>query len=231
MDAAGADRVIQRLLASWEARDLEGLVDCLSDDVEWYDPAMPDPPARGRAAVRAWAEAVIRAFPDFRYEVLPPICHATDGSRCAIKWRITASHLGFLEPPGYAPTGRRAQFEGVDLLEFQGERVRRILTRCRRPSNCWACVFARREAHGGGSLRCECNGFLLGWRASSDDAAEQADAAPGRQPEVPPCAPAGRMDGGTASQLIRSVRPTSQEHRDKEGSSARYEHRPERHHV
>ena len=30
-------------------------------------------------------------------------------------------------------------------------------------------------------------------------------AAPVRQAEVPPCAPAGKMDGGTASQLIRSV--------------------------
>jgi hypothetical protein len=33
-------------------------------------------------------------------------------------------------------------------------------------------------------------------------------AAPVWQAEVPPCAPAGRMDGGTASQLIRSVRLT-----------------------
>ena len=33
-------------------------------------------------------------------------------------------------------------------------------------------------------------------------------AAPVLQAEVPPCAPAGRMDGGTASQLIRSVRRT-----------------------
>ena len=32
-------------------------------------------------------------------------------------------------------------------------------------------------------------------------------AAPERQAEVPPCAPAGESDGGTASQLIRSVRP------------------------
>jgi hypothetical protein len=30
-------------------------------------------------------------------------------------------------------------------------------------------------------------------------------AAPVRQAEVPPCAPAGWTDGGTASQLIRSV--------------------------
>ena len=33
-------------------------------------------------------------------------------------------------------------------------------------------------------------------------------AAPVRRAEVPPCAPAGEMDGGTASQLIRSVGPT-----------------------
>ena len=33
-------------------------------------------------------------------------------------------------------------------------------------------------------------------------------AAPVLQAEVPPCAPAGEMDGRTASQLIRSVRRT-----------------------
>jgi len=35
-------------------------------------------------------------------------------------------------------------------------------------------------------------------------------AAPVWQAEVPPCAPAGQTDGGTASQLIRSVRRTVQ---------------------
>jgi hypothetical protein len=33
-------------------------------------------------------------------------------------------------------------------------------------------------------------------------------AAPERQDKVPPCAPAGQLDGGTASQLIRGVRRT-----------------------
>src|SRR5512136_779790 len=40
-------------------------------------------------------------------------------------------------------------------------------------------------------------------------------AAPERRAEVPPCAPAGETDGGTASQLIRSVGPT------REGARAR----------
>jgi hypothetical protein len=51
-------------------------------------------------------------------------------------------------------------------------------------------------------------------------------AAPVWQAEVPPCAPAGTLDGGTASQLIRSVRWT----RGGEGScrsARRYGHHTE----
>jgi len=36
-------------------------------------------------------------------------------------------------------------------------------------------------------------------------------AAPVRRAEMPPCAPAGETDGGTASQLIRGVRRLSGE--------------------
>jgi hypothetical protein len=43
-------------------------------------------------------------------------------------------------------------------------------------------------------------------------------AAPVRQAEVPPCAPASRMDGGTASQLIRGVGRTVAERRSDLGS-------------
>jgi hypothetical protein len=45
-------------------------------------------------------------------------------------------------------------------------------------------------------------------------------AAPELQAEVPPCAPAGQTDGGTASQLIRDVRPTC---RRAQGRTARHD--------
>lgn len=128
MSSARSEEVVRRLLASWDARDPEGFANCLTDDVEWYDPAMPDPPARGRGAVKEFADAVLHAFPDFTYEVLPPICVAADGTRCAVKWRITGSHVRSLEPLGYAPTGRRVEIEGVDVLDLEGELVKRILT-------------------------------------------------------------------------------------------------------
>jgi len=49
-------------------------------------------------------------------------------------------------------------------------------------------------------------------------------AAPVWRAEVPPCAPAGHTDGGTASQLIRGVGRTSWEGDD--GGHGRAQHEP-----
>jgi len=120
--------MVQRFVDAWNARNLDDFTGHLAHDIEWYDPAMPEPPVRGRAAVRAFAEAILRAFPDFTYEVQPPICSSLDGSRCAVVWRISASHVHELRPVGYAPTGRRATIEGVDVLDIRDGQVTRILT-------------------------------------------------------------------------------------------------------
>ncbi len=128
MSSAAAEDIAQRVLAAWNARDFETFLGLLAEDVEWYDPAMPEPPARGRAAVRAFAEAVLRAFPDFEYEIRGPLCSAADGSRCAIVWRISATHLHPLLPLGYAPTRRKASFDGVDVLDIREGKVTRIMT-------------------------------------------------------------------------------------------------------
>lgn len=125
---ASPTEIANRLLDAWNARDLDTFVGMLSEDVEWYDPAMTQPPARGRAAVREFSEAVLEAFPDFHYEVDAPICIAADGSRCAIIWRISATHQRPLRPLGYAPTGRRASFEGVDVLDIRNGEITRIRT-------------------------------------------------------------------------------------------------------
>ena len=125
--ASPAD-IANRLLDAWNARDLDRFTALLSEDVEWYDPAMPQPPVRGRAAVRQFSETVLEAFPDFHYEVDAPVCTSADGSRCVIVWRISATHRNPLRPLGYAPTGRRASFEGVDVLDIRGGEITRIRT-------------------------------------------------------------------------------------------------------
>ena len=112
---------------AWNAGDLDHFLEFLTDDVEWNDPAM-NAPAKGRAAVEQFARSVLRAFPDFEYAIRHPICVAADCGRCAVPWRITGTHRDYLDPPGYAPTNRRAVFQGVDLLEFRGLQVYKIET-------------------------------------------------------------------------------------------------------
>ena len=118
---------VERMAAAWNARDLEGYLSLLTEDVVWDDPAM-QAPAVGRDAVKSFSETVLRAFPDFHYTIRQPLCIAPNGSRCAVPWKITGTHLEPMEPPGFAPTGRRVEFEGVDMLEFRGGRVSRIDT-------------------------------------------------------------------------------------------------------
>jgi len=125
---ASATDLVHDLLAAWDARDFGRFVDLLSPDVEWYDLGMAHPPARGREEVLAFSTSVIEAFPDFRFEVIPPICVAPDGSRCAVHWSISGTHTGVLSPPGFGPTNRHARFTGVDLLDIADGRVTRILT-------------------------------------------------------------------------------------------------------
>lgn len=70
--------------------------------------------ATGPAEELAQLEAVVDAFPDFRYEVESIIA---DGDSLVVVARFTGTHLGeFLD---LAPTGRRADVPFVDMLRFE----------------------------------------------------------------------------------------------------------------
>jgi len=127
MNSEGVVAIIEELARTWNARELEHFLDLLSDDVEWDDPAMSTP-AKGKTAVRSFSVALLKAFPDFHYEILPPICVSSDGTRAAVTWQITGTHLHPLSPPGYGPTNRTVCVEGVDIIDFIGSKVSRIST-------------------------------------------------------------------------------------------------------
>ena len=63
-----AESVTMQLLDAWNARDLSSYVGLMTEDVEWYDPAMSQPPARGRVGpspisrLRPLRIAEIRAY-------------------------------------------------------------------------------------------------------------------------------------------------------------------------
>jgi hypothetical protein len=46
--------------------------------------------------------------------------------KAAFYWKGSGTHTGPLDPPGFAPTGKRLEFEGVDLHEYRDGRVSRL---------------------------------------------------------------------------------------------------------
>jgi len=120
---------VSAMLDAWNTRNLDLFVTFFTEDAHWHDLGMPHPPAVGRAAIRAFSESALRAFPDFAYTIRAPICVADDKQSCVVPFTISATNSGVLEPPGFAPTGRRVQFDGLDYLQFRGELVSRVETR------------------------------------------------------------------------------------------------------
>jgi hypothetical protein len=121
------EETVREMMDAWNRRDLDTYVSLLHEDITWDDPAMLAP-AVGKTAVREFSESVLRAFPDFTYEIRGPICVDETGTGCAVPWRIRGTHSAPLDPPGYGPTMRTAEFEGVDLIRVRGTRVDRIET-------------------------------------------------------------------------------------------------------
>jgi predicted ester cyclase len=68
------------------------------------------------------------AVPDLTFEWLGEPFISVDGSRMAAAWKGVGHMTGRLEPPGFAPTGGRVEVTGIDIHEFDGELVRRVVT-------------------------------------------------------------------------------------------------------
>ena len=128
MNEAEIRALVDGMVSAWNSRDLGRFLGYLEEGVVWDDPAMLDGPAVGQAAVRAFSESILQAFPDFSYRVREPICIAQSGTRCVVPWEITATHTGHFRPLGLAPTRQVIRMQGIDVLELDAGRVTRIDT-------------------------------------------------------------------------------------------------------
>ena len=107
---------------AWNSRDAEQVLDLCVEDIIWDDPLTPEA-AVGHAEVRNYLELNWRAFPDMTFSWPEQAYSADDGNRLALHWRVEATLLGDMTPPGFAPTGKRFQADGVDLLHLKDGRV------------------------------------------------------------------------------------------------------------
>jgi steroid delta-isomerase-like uncharacterized protein len=103
---------------AWNSRNPGEVTGLCTDDVRWEDP-LTERPERGKAAVAAYLESVWRTFPDLNFTWAEgPYCSYA-ATKLACHWSVTGTMLGPIEPQGFAPTGKRLEADGVDLLELR----------------------------------------------------------------------------------------------------------------
>jgi steroid delta-isomerase-like uncharacterized protein len=103
---------------AWNARVPERVTGLCTEDVLWDDP-LTERPERGRQAVAEYLRAVWGAFPDLEFSWPEGPYVSFEGTKLALHWQVTGTMLGPMDPPGFAPTGRRFENDGVDLLELR----------------------------------------------------------------------------------------------------------------
>jgi steroid delta-isomerase-like uncharacterized protein len=102
---------------AYNARDLDALMHCYDEHaVNIQHPWGRT--VRGRAAIRGVYERTFACFPDIalRVEAL-----TANDSAAAIQWEFSGTMQG--EFAGHAPTGRRFQLRGCEVLRFSEGRV------------------------------------------------------------------------------------------------------------
>jgi steroid delta-isomerase-like uncharacterized protein len=113
---------VQRWLEAWNSHEADRLLALMTDDIEYRDDSWHKT-MRGHTDVREFLEATWRATPDMTFELLAGPYVIPGEPRAAFHWRGWGTHTGLLDPPGFAPTGRRWELDGVDFHEYRDERV------------------------------------------------------------------------------------------------------------
>lgn len=105
--------MMTRLMACFNARDLDGLMECMAEDCAFHASAGADAEGTrhiGRVAVRKAYAVVFETFSDARWTEGH---HVITGDTGLSTWRFI----------GRMADGRRADVRGCDIFTFDGERI------------------------------------------------------------------------------------------------------------
>ena len=124
--ASGVDLAafVARYMAAWNDHDPGAMAELVTADIVWEDPALPEP-ERGVAAVQEFMRASWVGFPDLRFDESDHPHRTAEGDQVAWRWRMRGTMTGPLDPPGFAPTGRSMEVEGVDLWTMRDGHIAR----------------------------------------------------------------------------------------------------------
>lgn len=109
------EAMLDRFVAAWNAHDLPGIMACFTQDCSFWSSAGPDARGgvfEGRSAVETATAAIFDAFPDAAWTESRT---TVVGDRALWEWIFT----------GTGRDGRAVRVHGVDILELDGDRIRR----------------------------------------------------------------------------------------------------------
>jgi steroid delta-isomerase-like uncharacterized protein len=112
----------KRYVAAWNGCDTDAMAELLTDDIVWVDPALPEP-ARGIPAVQEFMRMSFQVFPDLRFSEPDPPHLTANGDLIAWAWTMDGTFRGPIDPPGFAPTGKRMKVDGVDLWRLRDGKI------------------------------------------------------------------------------------------------------------
>jgi predicted ester cyclase len=113
-----------RWFETWNNHDPDGVVDLCHPAIEW-DEVGARRVVQGRAAARERLVETFVAFPDASFDRIALYVGSGTPS-AALWWRMSATLLGPLHPPGFAPTGRRVEYDGADFWQFEDGLLRSL---------------------------------------------------------------------------------------------------------
>ncbi len=118
-----AREIFQRAYDLLNEHDPAHVLAVFTEDLVFEDDAAPET-VRGHEDMRRFLTSLWTAFPDFRFELLQGPYLTKDGG-AAVNARVTGTMTGPLDPPGFAPSGRRLSVEYGGFYELEGDRIRK----------------------------------------------------------------------------------------------------------
>ncbi len=109
---------VEALFRAINEHDVDKIIALHTADAVLEDPRLTAP-VTGRAAIAVEFTTMFRSFPDFQFLMDELEVYLADSGRVAARWHFTGTMTGPIDPPGYAPTGKKALVSGVCLYEFQ----------------------------------------------------------------------------------------------------------------
>jgi steroid delta-isomerase-like uncharacterized protein len=116
---------VPRWLEAWNSHEADRVLGFLTEDAEIRDDSWPRT-MHGHADVREFLDALWRAIPDMTFELIEGPYVIPGEPSASLHWRGSGTFTGPMDPPGFAPTGRHWEIDGVDFQEYRDGRIAKL---------------------------------------------------------------------------------------------------------